>query len=60
MVYNIYNMKNREFVYRKKPTGCLATYFPRLCNHVEGAAVDTLRRQEVERAHMPVSLWEKP
>ena len=53
-------MKNREFVYRKKPTGRLATYFPRLRNHVEGAAVDTHRRLEVERAHLPVSLWEKP
>ena len=60
MVYNIYNMKNREFVYRKKPTGRLATYFPRLRNHVEGAAVDTHRRLEVERAPLPVSLWEKP
>ena len=53
----IYEMKSREFVYRMKPSGQLATYFTQLKNHVEGAAVDTHRKIEVEKAHLPTSLW---
>jgi hypothetical protein len=44
-------------VFRLKPSGHLATYFTQLKNHVEGAAVDTHRKLEVEKAHLTTSLW---
>lgn len=53
----VYEMKRREFVFRLKPSGQLATYFTQLKNHVEGAAVDTHRMLEVEKAHLPTTLW---
>ena len=53
----IYEMKKREFVYKVKPSGQLATYFTKLKNHEEGAAVDTHRTIEVEKAHLPTNLW---
>ena len=31
--------------------------FARLRDHVEGSAVDTHRRLEAEKAHLPTSLW---
>ena len=42
----IYEMKKREFVYKVKPSGQLATYFTKLKNHEEGAAVDSGHPQD--------------
>lgn len=53
----IYEKTKRNYVFKRKPCGRLATYFTQLNNHVEGAAVDTHRRQEAEKAHLPISLW---
>jgi hypothetical protein len=39
------------------PSGQLATYSTQLKHHEEGASVDTHRTIEVEKAHLPTSLW---
>ena len=53
----IYEKKKRNYVFKRKPSGHLATYFTRLRNNVEGSAVDTHRRLEAEKAHLPTSIW---
>ena len=53
----IYEKKKRNYVFKRKPSGRLATYFTRLRDNVEGSAVDTHRRLEAEKAHLPTSIW---
>ena len=53
----IYEKKKKQYVYQKKPSGQLSTYFARLRDHEEGSAVDTHRRLEAEKAHLPTSIW---
>ena len=53
----IYEKNKRNYVFKRKPSGHLATYFTRLRNNVEGSAVDTHRRLEAEKAHLPTSIW---
>ena len=50
-------MKKRELVYKTKPSGQLASYYGKLNNHIEGAAVDTYSKLEVQKAHLTISLW---
>ena len=54
----IYERMKKNYVYKRKPSGRLSTYFTQLKNHIEGSAVDTHRNLEVDKAHLPVSLWE--
>ena len=53
----IYEKKKKNYVFKRKASGWLSTYFTRLRDHVEGSAVDTHRRLEAEKAHLPTSLW---
>jgi hypothetical protein len=53
----MYNLRRREYVYKKTATGGLASHFSRLADSKEGSAVKTHRRLEVEKAHMPVDMW---
>ena len=53
----IYEKNKRNYVFKRKPSGRLATYFKQLRDHVEGSAVDTHRRIEAEKAHLPTSIW---
>ena len=52
-------MKKREFVYRKKANGKLSTHFSQLKNYKEGAAIDTHRKLEIQKAHLPIELWKE-
>ena len=55
----IYEKKNKNYVYKRKPSGRLATYYTQLRDHVEGSAVDTHRRLEAEKARLPTGLWKR-
>ena len=53
----MFAMKKRDFIYRKTSAGTLSTHFSRLADCREGAAVSTLRKLEVDKAHLPTALW---
>ena len=53
----MFEMKKRDYVYKKTSSGNLSTHFSRLADCREGAAVSTLRRLEVDKAHLPTDLW---
>ena len=55
----IFELKKREYIYKRKPGGGLSSHFTNLRDHNEGAAVATLRRKEKERAHLPMKIWER-
>ena len=49
----MYTMRPREYVY-----GSLATHWSRLADVDSGSAVKTYRQLQIEKAHLPVELWE--
>jgi hypothetical protein len=52
-------LRKRDYIYRRKShNGPLSTHFSRLADHTEGAAVSTLRKVDVDKAHLPVKLWQ--
>ena len=53
----ILDLKSKEYVYKKKSSGQLATRASLLVDQVEGAAVATFRWLEEERAHVPIEMW---
>ena len=52
----ILEMKDREFVYKKRANGMLVTNHHLLRNFAEGAAVDTHHKLKVRHSHLPVDL----
>ena len=53
----IYEKRKKNYVFKRKPGGSLVSHFSLLRDTVEGAAVDTHRKVEIEKAHLPTSLW---
>ena len=53
----MFKIKKREYIYKKTATGQLVTHFSHLSEYIEGVAVATHWRLEVERAHLPTQLW---
>ena len=53
----IFNLKKKEYLYRKTATGQLSTYVKKLTDSKEGAAVATYRRLEEENSHLPTTMW---
>jgi len=52
-------LRKRDYLYRRKAhNGPLSSHFSRLANHEEGAAVSILRKVDVDKAHLPVKLWQ--
>ena len=54
----IFDLKKREYIYKKTKTGHLSSHFSDLSDVTEGSAVATYRRLQVEKAHLPTSIWE--
>ena len=54
----MYTMRPREYVYKKNEDGSLATHWSRLADVDSGSAVKTYRQLQIEKAHLPVELWE--
>ena len=54
----MYTMRPREYVYKKSEYGSLATHWSRLADVDSGSAVKTYRQLQIEKAHLPVELWE--
>jgi hypothetical protein len=57
LVDRIYQLKPREYIYRRKPSGALSTHFSQLADPEEGSSVKTYRKNQVARAHLPVKMW---
>ena len=57
-VHLMYTMRPREYVYKKSEDGSLATHWSRLADVDSGSAVKTYRQLQIEKAHLPVELWE--
>ena len=57
VVREIYNLKNKEYIYRKKASGQLSTRFSWLADTEEGTAVKTFRKVKLSKVHMPVNIW---
>ena len=53
----IYRLRPRDYIYRRKENGALSSFYKRLADPVEGSSVTTYRSQQMERAHLPVTLW---
>lgn len=53
----IFDLKKKEFIYKKTASGRLASHFSHLVDPQLGASVANYRRQVEEKAHMPTSLW---
>ena len=55
----IYALKNLEFLYKKRANGKLVSHHSSLRNFVEGAAIDTHQKLQVNHSHLPVDLWKQ-
>ena len=55
----MYDLKYREYIYRKAQGGLFKTRPSRLADVVEGSAVKSWRETEVNKAHLPVEMWKK-
>ena len=53
----IFNLKKKDYVYKKYSSGQLATRYSHLVDCDEDAAVSTKRRLQEEKAHMPTDIW---
>jgi hypothetical protein len=42
---------------RRKESGALASHFSYLADVEQGSAVKTFRKQQQEKAHLPVDIW---
>ena len=51
------HVSGKNYVFKRKPGGSLVSHFSKLRDTVEGTAVDTHRKVEIEKAHLPTSLW---
>ena len=54
----MYTMNPREYVLKKCEDGSLATRWSRLADVNTGSAVKTYRQLQIEKAHLPIELWE--
>ena len=54
----MYSMRPREYVYKKGENGSFASLRSRLADVDSGSAVKTHRQLQIEKAHLPVELWE--
>ena len=57
LVQKVYELKRREYVYKKKPSGALSTHY--LVDPEEGSSTRTYRRIQVEKSHLPMQFWEQ-
>ena len=57
IVQAVYDLKKKEYLYKQKPSGALATHFSRLADVNDGSSIKTYRNKQVEKAHLPVSIW---
>ena len=57
LVDKLFNLKRREYIYKRKESGALATHFKHLADPDEGSSVKTYRKQQCDRAHLPLKLW---
>jgi hypothetical protein len=57
LVQKIYDLKKREFIYKRSEAGALATHFSRLADPDLGSAVKSYRDTQVAKAHLPSKLW---
>ena len=55
----MYDLKYREYIYRKTQGGLFKTRPSRLADAEEGSAVKSRRETEVNKAHLPVEMWKK-
>ena len=46
------HVSGKNYVFKRKPGGSLVSHFSKL-----RGAVDTHRKVEIEKAHLPTSLW---
>lgn len=53
----IYELKKKLYIYKRKPDGSLVTHWSRLANPEEGSAINTYRKLQKEKAHLPLALW---
>jgi hypothetical protein len=53
----IFNLKKKKYIYNRKADGSLVSHFSRLADIEHGSAVSTYRRQQVEKAHLPLDIW---
>ena len=53
----MFHMKKREYIYRRKESGELASHFSYLADVEQGSAVKTFRKQQQEKARLPVDIW---
>ena len=57
VIQAVYDLKNKEYIYKRKASGALSTHFSLLADHVEGSAIKAYRETQVKKAHLPVKLW---
>ena len=48
---------SKNFVYKRKSDGTLATRFSHVKDVVHGSAVNTYRLQKMKDSHLPVEIW---
>ena len=54
----MFTMRPREYVYKKSEDGSFAIHWSRLADVDSGSTVKTYRQLQIEKAHLPVELWE--
>ena len=58
LVNKIFNLKKRDYIYKKKCTGVLSTHFSQLTDPIEGSSTSTYRRIQCDKSHLPIKFWE--
>ena len=58
LVRKVYELKRREYVYKKKASGALFSHFQNLVDPEEGSSTSTYRRIQMEKSHLPMKFWE--
>ena len=58
LVNKIYSLKKREFIFKRKVSGALATPITQFINYVEDSSTKTYRRIQCEKSHLPVNFFE--
>ena len=57
MIEKLYNLRKRDFIYKTNEEGIMSSHFSKVVDSEEGSAVKTYRKQQLEKAHLPVDIW---
>ena len=57
MIEKLYNLRKREYIYKTNESGALHLHFSHMADVDEESAVRTYRKQQLDKAHLPVEIW---